>query len=488
MTPPEPSGTQLHVCIVGAGISGLRCADVLLSKGFQVTILEARDRIGGRICQSDALGYTVDIGPNWIHAWTDSDEPHPIFKLATDTGTPVHYWNDKDLIFTSDGNALPDEVSERLSTLLWDIIEDAFKFSEAARQKDGGKSIPAEESLYDFVKREAPIRLSDPKERDLLAQMSEMWGAYVGVPVWKQSLRFAWMEECCGGEEMFVESNYSKILQRCAAPAVTGADIRLNTYVTHVSTPATLEDKVTLSLADGSSLSFDQVVMSTPLGWLKGHLSAFSPPLPTRIASAITNLGLSHLEKVFITFPDVFWTPDPQADTFPCYANWLSPSYAGDTNPSAWPQEIWDLSSFAPPNNHPTLLFYTYGDCSRHIVDLIHNKPADEKFKLLDAFFRPYYSRLPGFDPNSEICRPTHILATEWMNDELCGGGSYCNFPVSSEAANEDVLAFRSGCAERRLWFCGEHAAPFEECGTVAGAYLSGQAAAERILEVYGKQ
>jgi hypothetical protein len=138
-------------------------------------------------------------GPNWIHAWTDSDEPHPIFKLATDTGTPVHYWNDKDLIFTSDGNALPDEVSERLSTLLWDIIEDAFKFSEAARQKDGGKSIPAEESLYDFVKREAAIRLSDPKERDLLAQMSEMWGAYVGMPVWKQSLRFAWMEECCGG-------------------------------------------------------------------------------------------------------------------------------------------------------------------------------------------------------------------------------------------------------------------------------------------------
>lgn len=29
--------------------------------------------------------------------------------------------------------------------------------------------------------------------------MSEMFGAYVGEPVWKQSLRFAWMEECCGG-------------------------------------------------------------------------------------------------------------------------------------------------------------------------------------------------------------------------------------------------------------------------------------------------
>jgi monoamine oxidase len=46
MAEPDP---KPHVCIVGAGISGLRCADILLSSGFQVTILEARDRIGGRV-------------------------------------------------------------------------------------------------------------------------------------------------------------------------------------------------------------------------------------------------------------------------------------------------------------------------------------------------------------------------------------------------------------------------------------------------------
>ena len=38
-----------HVGIVGAGISGLRCAEILLENDFQVTILEARDRIGGRV-------------------------------------------------------------------------------------------------------------------------------------------------------------------------------------------------------------------------------------------------------------------------------------------------------------------------------------------------------------------------------------------------------------------------------------------------------
>lgn len=38
-----------RVCVVGAGISGLRCADVLVRSGAQVTVMEARNRIGGRV-------------------------------------------------------------------------------------------------------------------------------------------------------------------------------------------------------------------------------------------------------------------------------------------------------------------------------------------------------------------------------------------------------------------------------------------------------
>jgi len=43
------NGRKPHVCIVGAGFAGLRCADVLLQQGVQVTIFEARNRIGGRV-------------------------------------------------------------------------------------------------------------------------------------------------------------------------------------------------------------------------------------------------------------------------------------------------------------------------------------------------------------------------------------------------------------------------------------------------------
>lgn len=43
------NGQSPHVCIVGAGISGLKCAEHLIRHGIKVTIIEARDRIGGRV-------------------------------------------------------------------------------------------------------------------------------------------------------------------------------------------------------------------------------------------------------------------------------------------------------------------------------------------------------------------------------------------------------------------------------------------------------
>ena len=40
---------DVHVSIVGAGLAGLRCAEILIEHGVRVTIIEARDRIGGRV-------------------------------------------------------------------------------------------------------------------------------------------------------------------------------------------------------------------------------------------------------------------------------------------------------------------------------------------------------------------------------------------------------------------------------------------------------
>jgi NADPH-dependent 2,4-dienoyl-CoA reductase/sulfur reductase-like enzyme len=47
-----PKGRMPHVGVIGAGVSGLRCADLLLRHGVRVTVLEARNRVGGRVSDS----------------------------------------------------------------------------------------------------------------------------------------------------------------------------------------------------------------------------------------------------------------------------------------------------------------------------------------------------------------------------------------------------------------------------------------------------
>ena len=49
------AGKVPHICVVGAGIAGLRCADILVQRGMKVTIIEGRNRIGGRVSISGLI-------------------------------------------------------------------------------------------------------------------------------------------------------------------------------------------------------------------------------------------------------------------------------------------------------------------------------------------------------------------------------------------------------------------------------------------------
>jgi hypothetical protein len=136
---------------------------------------------------------------------------------------------------------------------------------------------------------------------------------------------------------------------------------------------------------------------------------------------------------------------------------------------------------------HPTLLFYIYGDQSRALTsDLRHLPPSKERHALLVNFFEPYFSRLPNYSDSDPDCVPVGSYATEWLNDELAGNGSYSNFPTGLEEGDKDIEVMREGLPERGVWFAGEHTSPFVASGTVTGAYWSGEGVAKRITEAYG--
>lgn len=69
--------------VVGAGISGLGAARHLVDKGHEVSVLEARDRIGGRIWTGQQWsGTSLDLGASWIHGV----DGNPIADLAKKAG------------------------------------------------------------------------------------------------------------------------------------------------------------------------------------------------------------------------------------------------------------------------------------------------------------------------------------------------------------------------------------------------------------------
>ena len=81
-----------------------------------------------------------------------------------------------------------------LDALRWQITDEAMKYS---LENEG--QISEDKSLYDFVANRAAQVLPEEGDQELLLGMAQLWGDYVGDPICRQSLKFSWMEECCGG-------------------------------------------------------------------------------------------------------------------------------------------------------------------------------------------------------------------------------------------------------------------------------------------------
>ncbi|KAI4200775.1 MAG: hypothetical protein LQ350_003683 [Teloschistes chrysophthalmus] len=461
-------------------------------------------------------------------------------------------------VYDRAGRLLGNKQGQQCTGMFWGLIEQAFKYSNKS-----SASIPQDQSLLDFCKiKLKEMNLPETTEKQVL-DLCYFWGDYIGGNIETQSLKYFFLEETVDEGNLFLASTYNAVLNRIAKDTYAKANIQLSTKVVSIESPASnpnedsddASSSVTVTTAQGTTSTYDEVVVTVPLGYLKRNLSTFHPPLPPHLQSAIHNISYGRLEKVYLTFPTAFWLPtqdqnqngnqngdEAPNNQSPFFNQWLAPSYT----PDHWPVECLFLSSLPPPCAHPTLLFYMHGPLASHITDLTNSltpcphssssssdpntntttssDPSTTSDKLLTAlttFFRPYYSLLPNYKPNSKNCEPTHAFATDWTHDEFAGWGSYSNFQVpppspsptpinpsstlsptspdpptdsapgevaSTEKIELDtsIRTLRHGAPERRVWFAGEATSPFVALGTVTGAWWSGEGVAGRIGALYG--
>ena len=96
-------------------------------------------------------------------------------------------------------------------------------------------------------------------------------------------------------ENLFCAGTYEKILTTIAEPALSNASFKCSTKVVKIET---VNEKIRVFSDTGLEEEYDEVVVTTPLGWLKINKTAFNPRLPERLCQAIDAIGYGSLEKV----------------------------------------------------------------------------------------------------------------------------------------------------------------------------------------------
>jgi monoamine oxidase len=429
-----PAQSTRRVIVIGAGLSGLSAARDLQAAGHDVTVLEARDRIGGRVWTSRLWpDLPMDMGASWIHG----AEGSPITTLADNIGAArVETRYDSGITYNPDG-AILDLGSE---------MARAGAVVTAARTAAG--ALPQDISLADAVMASADWQDGSATDRRLLRH-------YINA-TYEQEYGFDWSEASAwhfddgrefSGPDVLFPGGYDQIPKALAQ----GLTIRLGQAVTDL---APTRAGVTATLADGTTLTADHAVVTLPLGVLQSGQVAFAEPLAPARQVAIDSLGMGLLNKCWLRFDRIAW--DASVD----WIEWLGP------RDGFWSQWV----SLARSTGAPVLLAFHAGAQAKEVEAL---DDATTLAKAHDALKSIFGSRFPT---------PLSAQVTRWSQDPFARG-AYSFHATGTSPETRRALAGADW--DGRLVFAGEATHP-DYPATVHGAYLSGLTAARTILEHAG--
>ncbi|QLF70244.1 FAD-dependent oxidoreductase [Peteryoungia desertarenae] len=416
----------LRVVVIGAGMAGLTAAARLKGEGAAVTVLEARNRIGGRIYTDRSLGVPVEQGANFIHGF----DGNPLVDLVEAAGaSPFFVDEDLSILIGPDGKA----VGEEAFWATWERMEALIE--AAAEEAEANPDL----SMLDAVQALDPALLSSPLGNWVLTDRLEN---ELGAPLGALSALHAESGGEYEGPDTIVRQGYDSLI----APLAEKLDIRFDARVRAIRHGA---EGVTVE-TDDLELSADHVIVTVPLGVLKAGAIRFDPPLPPRHRAAIEAIGFGNLAKVSVRFERAFWPTD---------LHYLG--YAGEVR-----GRFADMLNLMPIHGEPVLTLMASGAEASRVDGLDMPEVEAEVMEVLRSMF------------GETISAPVAITRHAWTRDPS-SLGAYSYPAVGALPSDFDALARPVGS---RLHFAGEHTST-EHFGTVHGAHSSGLRAADEVLE-----
>lgn len=428
---PVNARTNSRVVIVGAGLAGLSAARDLVKRGAEVIVVEARDRIGGRIWTSQAWpDMPMDIGASWIHGV----KGNPLTALADEAGSKrIATSYESAIAYGANGDILDTESATAKAQAL------IVTARAAAEKRDSDISLAA------AVQGSKGWQSAGAAERSMIRHVvnatieQEYGGDWSEVSAW----HYDDSKEFSGGDELFPQG-----FGQITAWLSRGLDIRLGHTVRSLAPDAR---GVRITLADGAALDADRVIVTVPLGVLRAGSVALDAPLAPARQRAIETLRMGLLNKCWLRFDRIAWPNDVD------WIEWLGPQ------DGMWAQWI----SIAHGPRWPVLLGFHAGEAARRLEQ---HEEVTIMALAHDALTSMFGSSFPA---------PRAAQISRWSRDTFALG-AYSFNAVGVTPQTRRALAGADW--DGRLLFAGE-AASAHYFGTAHGAVLSGRAAAALVRQ-----
>lgn len=423
-----PAAGRKRIVVVGAGLAGLGAAATLRERDFDVTVLEARDRIGGRVNSVERFGTTIDLGAAWIH----DSRGNPLTAVAKAAGLrTVATDYDRAVLRSAGQKQVSEAITEKAMAARDRIIDSLYRQAEndprsnlapalAREIRKQGLSGTGAEALNWLLGVEFPLDLGASPPQLSLEGFNEG-------------------DEWDGGPDLLIKGGASQLVDKIAA----GTTVETGVEVSSIKLG---RSSVEVRTRSGSVVRADGCVVTVPLGVLKAGGVRFDPPLPTAKRRAISRIGFGLLDKVFLSYNESWW---------PTAANQLGMIGA----PLANTVSVFPLSRLT---GTPLAVGLTGGPYAAGLEKAGPNAMTAAVIERL----------LLGFGTTA---KPTESEQTNWRAERFTRGAYSYLGPGASYA---DRVAL--GKLDRRLILAGEHTS-IDRPATMDGAWLAGKTAARRL-------